>query len=737
MLYMNRKQRIVFSVVGITIVLLTLIGLTYAYYLTRIQGNTNEKSIDITSAYLALSYDDGNKEITMNNILPGTTITSKTFTVTNVGNATVGNYVVALENVINELKYSDDLVYTLKCTSNNAKSPCTSETTGIYPKSNQVLVHNSIAVKTTHTYELTITYKETGVDQSDDMGKNIEGKVQIYDARNIVDIDGTVTNASSGDYVELHSEVKKSSIDDESKYKIVGVFPGTHKIYIKDSTGNIKASREITIEKASNINVDLDKITINENTSNINLDLNLNNGELDINVEVIENPYKEDANNLNYNILNNAIKNKNRTVLSKTPLTNPGTEINKIYSYMSTYKELGLSQAYGINTSYQDYYWTYADNFTFDENTGKFSLQNPKTCKYSECYSNLSGKYVAYYNVGSIAKSTNTLSNYTNLNIVYKLNRVDAPDANRAKSVYYDLYIYKNIPEGAERTISITEDNDGNSYYFRGYILDNFVNFAGMCWRIVRINGDGTTRLILDDKATTCNSETYTGNFQYSTASYGPTIETLSDGTKVYKNIFLTHSNALYEKLKTFQTTKLNNYLDYLSAGKWCYDDRAYSDEAGTNTLSTSELDTYYKNKTKFYYAPYVRIVTKKSPSLKCEGTELSKYRDNTSMYVGTITADEEVFAGITYNIANYDNYLFNDKSIFQLWYWTLSPFYFDVYAHLNNNWYVRAAYIDIYGDLYNNAVNSSFGVRPSVNLKSNIKITGGTGIQSNPYVIN
>ena len=735
MLYMNRKQRITFSVVGITIVLLTLIGLTYAYYLTRIQGNINNKSIDITSAYLALSYDDGNKEITMNNILPGTTITSKTFTVTNVGNATVGNYVVALENVINELKYSDDLVYTLKCTSNNAKSPCTPETTGIYPKSNQVLVHNSIAVKTTHTYELTITYKETGVDQSDDMGKNIEGKVQIYDARNIVDIDGTVTNASSGDYVELHSEVKKSSIDDESKYKIVGVFPGTHKIYIKDSTGNIKASREITIEKASNINVDLDKITINENTSNINLDLNLNNGELDINVEVIENPYKEDANNLNYNILNNAIKNKNRTVLSKTPVTNPGTEINKIYTYKSTYKELGLSTTYGISPTYQDYYWTYADNFTFDETTGKFSLVSPKVCKYSECYSNLSGKYVAYYNVGNIAKSTNTLSNYTNLDIVYKLNRVDAPDANREKTVYYNFYAYKNIPNSAERTISLTSDNDGNTYYYRGDILDNYVNFAGMCWRIVRINGDGTTKLVLEDKDTTCNSDTYTGNYQYTTGPFGYELETLSDETKVYKNTFLTYNNGLYDKLKTFQTTKLNNYLDYLSVGKWCYDDRTYSDINGTKMISSSELDTYYQNKTVFYYAPYVRIVTKKSPSLKCEGTELSKYRDNTDMYVGTLTADEMVFAGIKYGVTNFNNYLMNDKSLFHQWNWTLSPFYFNIFSQ-TSAWYVHTFSLRSGGDLDSNDVTNGVGMSPTVSLKSDVTISSGDGTISNPYEI-
>ena len=732
---MNRKQRITFSVVGIIVVLLTLLGLTYAYYLTRIQGNTNKKSIDITSAYLALSYDDGNKEITMSNILPGTTITSKTFTVTNVGNATVGNYAVALENVINELKYSGDLVYTLKCTSNNDKSPCTSETTGVYPKINQVLVYNSIAVKTTHTYELTITYKETGVDQSDDMGKIIEGKVQIYDARNIVDIDGTVINAEEGDYVELHSEVKKSNIDDESKYKIVGVFPGEHTIYVKNKDGDIRASKKIIIEKASNINVDLDKITINENTSNINMDLDIKNGELELNVEIIENPYKENANSLNYNILNNAIMIKNETILSKTPLTTPGSERNKINSYKNTYKELELSAGYSIFPTYQDYYWTYADSFTFDETTGKFSLVNPKTCKYSECYSSLVGKFVAYHNIGSISKLTNTLSSYTNLNVVYKLSRVDAPDINRKKEVYYNFYAYKNIPDSAERTISITEDNDGNSYYYRGNILNNYVNFAGMCWRIVRINGDGTTKLVLEDKDTTCNSNTYTGDYQYATGPFGYELETLSDETKIYKNAFLTYNNGLYDKLKTFQTSKLNDYLDYLSVGKWCYDDRTYSDSSGTNMIPSSELDTYYQNKTIFYYAPYIRIVTKKSPSLKCEGTELSKYRDNTDMYVGTLTADEMVFAGIRYGGSNFDNYLMNDKSLFHQWNLTISPFYYNIYIGVEN-WPAYTFSLDSVGDLDAYSVTFNYSIRPSINLKSNIKSTRGDGTKENPYVV-
>ena len=57
---MNRKSRIIVSVVGITIVLLALLGLTYAYYLTRIQGNTNTNSISVTSANLKIVYGENN-----------------------------------------------------------------------------------------------------------------------------------------------------------------------------------------------------------------------------------------------------------------------------------------------------------------------------------------------------------------------------------------------------------------------------------------------------------------------------------------------------------------------------------------------------------------------------------------------------------------------------------------------------------------------------------------------------
>ena len=40
------------------------------------------------------------------------------------------------------------------------------------------------------------------------------------------------------------------------------------------------------------------------------------------------------------------------------------------------------------------------------------------------------------------------------------------------------------------------EDDDGGSFYFRGNVSNNWVEFGGFYWRIVRINGDGSIRLL-------------------------------------------------------------------------------------------------------------------------------------------------------------------------------------------------------------------------------------------------
>ena len=102
---MKKNSKIIVSIIGITIVLLALLGLTYAYYLTRIEGNTNTNSISVTTAKLELVYGDNSAEIIRGTgaLMPTVetdaddAIGTKTFTVTNNGNDS--SYVVVIDNV--------------------------------------------------------------------------------------------------------------------------------------------------------------------------------------------------------------------------------------------------------------------------------------------------------------------------------------------------------------------------------------------------------------------------------------------------------------------------------------------------------------------------------------------------------------------------------------------------------------------------------------------------------------
>ena len=261
---MNKRNKIIVSIVGITIVLLALLGITYAYYLTRIEGNTNTNSISVTTADLKLEYGDGNGYIQATNIQPGNDIAKKTFTVTNKGNVTIENYGVYFEEVINTFELKDDVIFTITCTSSLGNN-CYGIEDKIFPSNNELIVNNSIAINETHEYEIKVTYKETGVDQSIDMNKEISAKIQIYDMANVIDITGSVSNIEEGDTLVLYSEPKNSKIIN-GKYKFVGVESGSHTLYLLDSSGEEKYRKEFTLKKGTENKIDGDTITISEET---------------------------------------------------------------------------------------------------------------------------------------------------------------------------------------------------------------------------------------------------------------------------------------------------------------------------------------------------------------------------------------------------------------------------------------------------------------------------------------
>lgn len=175
----NVKKRIITSMIAILLLIFALFGITYAYFTAKVKGNTNDQSVDVSAGKLELTYGDGNGFIKVDKIQPGEVIKSKTFTVKNTGDGDIDSYEVILENVINELKYYNDLTYELECKSDIGTCGGSNDVFPIYDNS---IVVNSIKVGETHTYTLTLTYHETNLDQSDDMDKTVEAKVNIRDS---------------------------------------------------------------------------------------------------------------------------------------------------------------------------------------------------------------------------------------------------------------------------------------------------------------------------------------------------------------------------------------------------------------------------------------------------------------------------------------------------------------------------------------------------------------------------
>ena len=638
---MNRKQKIIVSVVGITIVLLALLGITYAYYLTRIQGNTNTNSISVTTAKLELVYGDNSAEIIKGTgaLTPSTDLTSagaigtKTFTVTNNGNDS--SYIVIIDNVsitkvsdgTTTILASNDFRYTLTCTKSDGSSCNDVSDLTVFPINGGILVGNDIEEGDVHSYVLTLWYIDTGADQSEDMGK-------VYNARvNITDITQMKNPFSTG-------------------------------------------------------------VTETDSTS------------------------------LTYNILENARTEKNGTTLVNNPLTKVAEEIS------SSNLENGTTQNISISMS----------------SIGAYASTSEDA---SNCYDSICNNDAVS---GTPSSCSDVLNKYV---YDFYLSTTYYVDGCNGETPYYTI--------SAETTISTTQDDYGTSYYFRGNVEDNYVNFAGMCWRIVRIAGDGSTKLILEDQNTTCENSSYTGNWNIGTGNYGYTYYasgslTASDKTttntseKYVMNYLEPRTNPESSMVKAFydfQTNKLSSYLSSLKSGDWCLGDTGYSQSGSSGSyaytlLTDAEMLDKKVSGTAFYYDSYTRLTSGSAngyqPTLKCNGTVLDKFANlksgeidlttETPMYVSALTANEIAFAGGKYGSTNYNYYLLNNyqKTDYTYW-WALSPnlfvgdynFAFGVFSH---------GYLDRCNVSYNRLF------RPAVTLASSTVITGGNGTISSPYVI-
>ena len=299
-----------------------------------------------------------------------------------------------------------------------------------------------------------------------------------------------------------------------------------------------------------------------------------------------------------------------------------------------------------------------------------------------------------------------------------------------------------------EALLASAEDDYGTSYYFRGAVKNNYVQFANKCWRIVRVGGDGSVKLILhNDNATgvanpcdAANNSASAAFARYSGETYKSAFNTnyndnayvgFKYGTVGAGDYALTHANTnkstILTNLENWYTNNLKDYADKIADTVWCNDKTNVTDTT-FNPYGYSNVNGsgYAKNVT--YYGATQRLISTSNsaggtgPSLKCNG-ELSKITSK----VGLITADELALAGYAYAKNNTTTYL--QENATDTYWWSLSPYRFGgVDADV---WSVGGSY----GGFGYGNVGSTYGVRPSISLKSTTNITG-EGTSSTPYII-
>jgi len=699
---MNRKQKIIISITGIIIVLLALVGLTYAYFLTRITGNTKDKSISVTTAKLELRYGDGNGILEPNGtITPGNDITflsgtnvvdKKTFTVENKGNGPV-NYAVILENlkivyanngtIINEegnevpvskdarteFKYPNEFKISVKCYT-TPENIVNEKEIDLTNNTNEILLLNDIEVGEMHTCELKMRYNNASYDQSVDMNKTFTGRINIIDAKDTVDITGTVTNTTGEElYIQTNSIKRVSNINSDGSYKIVGLELGTHKLKAcKVSDANCTSpimEKEIIIKKGETAKVEGNTITITDYSRTSTINVNVDEEKIDI-----------------------------------------GSEIEKIET------DILLNEAIILRAN-------------------KVSESDSKTKGY--------------------AMYTETLRTTPGLE-----------------------------PNAADEALLLsTEDQytsttNKPSYYFRGNVTDNYVNYSGMCWRILRIQGDGTIKLILADEHGECDADTYSVNNSNSgLINNGTSYEYSSVGltglkfeNSYYPNILKEWSEKEIKKEDGTILREHNLDTSKTTVGEWCNDTSVVSEKSVCIIYSDGPVFYYgdteeecnarrhcdyagachnYKYGYDYSYGMSRRYT---SPTLKCDmtginGTKATIYKDN----VGIISADEALFAGMwgkDDELSMNKNFLIHNGSNA-----TMSPNFY--YVEFNRfdfnylaiwNWCIDAKcnekeYEGSNLTYYDFWESNSGSINPAIVLRSDVKVDkNNKGTFDNPYVI-
>ena len=236
-----------------------------------------------------------------------------------------------------------------------------------------------------------------------------------------------------------------------------------------------------------------------------------------------------------------------------------------------------------------------------------------------------------------------------------------------------------------------TDTNTGKpTYYFRGNVTNNYVKFAGQTWRIVRVNEDGTIRIIMQDGINSNANIAFNSNYNN------------------YTYMYYTNSQSK-TTLESWYQTNIGSKKDLASsvASGAYYCEQAKAKYSDSWTSGSATMTTYNKY----------------TPDFKCATDGNGKGQVSAS--IGLLTYDEVIYAGGYFN-QNNSNYYLNNPAI--SW-WTMSP------AGISDSssyvWFVSTT-----GGIGNDRVNYTHRLRAVLNLTADTQISDGDGTKENPFIV-
>ena len=350
-----------------------------------------------------------------------------------------------------------------------------------------------------------------------------------------------------------------------------------------------------------------------------------------------------------------------------------------------------------------NYYYYYADSYTFDTTTGTYTLTNPTQAVWNE---SLVGKYTC--------RSTNT----------------------SCTTMYY-IDEYRNTYEGYTYTYSRTsidggyEENHGTSrssrtfasynYYGTGYTFDKTTGYFKLTEYSQSIyDGSQVGMYTCGSASSSCSTLYYVESTDSITTA---NVKTISRTGTTYDE---THANINNSTIKTrvdtwYEENILNTeYEQYISDTLFCNDRSFASNNSGTGAGTST---TYYR----WRNGPWTSGTNKTNPRLMCSQqndrftVEDAQMGNGDLTYpVGLLTTDEAALAG-GYSTSNSGYYLYTGN-----YYWTMSPSNF-IGSYADVRYVISSGYVSDY------SVDISLGVRPVLNLKSG-SLKSGSGTALDPF---